>query len=180
MTLPNTPQSSATGKLICPLAAQYPAGGITSSLGTGKMDDSIAMSAMIPGYPSWSNVCSSQSMNRSSIEAVLADQGNEARLTDRCRSDALGGAAHEGERLGPLCPERDDDAAPRSELLDQRRWNLRPSRRHEDRVVGRIGAPPQRSVADEHRDVGDARGTQCCLRGFCQRAHALDGKDLFG
>src|SRR5712691_746445 len=99
MTLPTTPQVRATAKLICPLAAQYPAGGITSSLGTGRIDDSIAMSAMIPGYPRSSSVLSSQSMNCSSIEAVLADEGNEAGRTERCRSDPLRRAAHEGERL---------------------------------------------------------------------------------
>src|SRR6267378_3989301 len=181
MTLPTTPHSSATAKLICPLAAQYPAGGITSSLGTGRIDDSIAMSAMIPGYPRSSSVLSSQSIDCSSIEAVLADERNEAGGTDRCRSDALGGAAHEGERLcpPPRAP-RDDDPTTRSELLDQGRWHLGPSRGDEDRVVRRISAPSQRPVADEHRDVADARGAQCGLRGFRQRAHPLDGKDLIG
>src|SRR5882762_5562448 len=106
------------------------------------MDDSIAMSAMIPGYPRSSSVLSSQSIDCSSIEAVLTDERNEAGGTDRCRSDALGGAAHEGERLcPPLCSQRDDDATIGSELLDQGRWHLRPSRRDEDRVVRRVGAP---------------------------------------
>src|SRR5882672_4194137 len=179
MTLPTTPHSSATAKLICPLAAQYPAGGITSSLGTGRIDDSIAMSAMIPGYPRSSSVLSSQSIDCSSIEAVLADERNEAGGTDRCRSDALGGAAHEGERLcPPLRSQRDDDATTGSELLDQGRWHLGPSRGDEDRVVGSVGAPPQRAVAHEDGDVADGGGAQRCLSRFRQRAHSLDGKDL--
>src|SRR6266850_3045092 len=156
MTLPTTPHSSATAKLICPLAAQYPAGGITSSLGTGRIDDSIAISAMIPGYPRSSSVLSSQSMNCSAIEAVLADEGNEPGRTERRRSDALGSAAHEGERLRPAPrPQGDDDSTTGRELLDQRRWHLRPSRRNQDRMVGGVGAPPQRAIAHEDGDVAD-------------------------
>src|SRR2546425_12100086 len=109
------------------------------------MDDSIAMSAMIPGYPRSSSALSSQSIACSSIEAVLADERNEAGGTDRCRSDALGGASHEGERLcPPLRSQRDDDPTTRSELLDQRRWDPRPPRPADDRAVERRAAAPHR------------------------------------
>ena len=45
-------------------------------------------------------------------------------------------------------------------------------------MVGRVGAPAQRPVAHEHRDVRNARRAQGRLRAFSQRAHPLDGKDL--
>ena len=46
---PKTPQATARTKLISPLATRYPAGGITSSLGSGKIEDSIAIRTTIPG-----------------------------------------------------------------------------------------------------------------------------------
>jgi len=42
---------------ISPLEARYPAGGITTSLGKGKKEDSRNISAIIPGYPQWATVC---------------------------------------------------------------------------------------------------------------------------
>src|SRR6266850_8483265 len=160
MTLPTTPHSSATAKLICPLAAQYPAGGITSSLGTGRIDDSIAISATMPGYPRSSSVCSSQAMKRSSIEAVLADEGDKAGVANGRHAGSHGGEVHEGEDLLPLGAEGDDHAAVGRELLDQGRRELGPPGRHQNRMVRRVRTPPQGAVADQDRDVGGARREQ--------------------
>src|SRR3989442_10033081 len=119
-------------------------------------------------------------MKRSSIEAVLADKWDEAGLTDRCRTNlpALGSATHQGERLGALCAQWNDHPAPRCELLDERRRYLGPTRCNQDRVVGRVGAPPQRSVADQHGDVADARSAERRLCRLSERSHAFDRKDL--
>src|SRR5947207_13782593 len=75
--LPSTPQATTATALISPFATQYPAGGMTSSLGNGRTEDSTAMSATIPRYPRSSRPRSSQSMNCSTIEAVLPNQGHE-------------------------------------------------------------------------------------------------------
>ena len=42
-------QDRRESALIWPLAARYPAGGMTSSLGSGSTDDSIAMRSTMPG-----------------------------------------------------------------------------------------------------------------------------------
>src|SRR2546428_5235761 len=84
--LPSTPQATASAMFISPLAARYPAGGITSSLGSGRIDDSIAISTTMPGQPRSRKRSSNHRMKLSSIEAVLSDEGNEAGI-------AQGGAA---------------------------------------------------------------------------------------
>src|SRR5258705_980458 len=159
MTLPNTPHSRATPKFIWPFAAQYPAGGMTSSLGTGRIDDSIAISATMPGYPRSSSVCSSQSMKRSSIEAVLADEGDKAGGADWRHANSHWSEAHEGEDLLPLGAEGNDHAAVGRELLDQRWRDLRSPGRDQNRMIRRVRTPPQCTVADQHRDVADSRPT---------------------
>src|SRR6267142_561465 len=128
MMLPRTPLTSTSAKLISPLAAQYPAGGITSSLGTGRIDDSMAISATIPGYPTASSVCSSQSMKRSSIEAVLPHERHESRFANWSRADAGGRAPNERQRLRALGAKWNDHGAVRCQLLDQWWWDLRPAR----------------------------------------------------
>ena len=45
---PAVPAITTPTMLISPCAAQYAAGGITSSLGTGNTDDSIAMRRKTP------------------------------------------------------------------------------------------------------------------------------------
>src|SRR2546423_14401363 len=75
--LPSTPHASAPTKSISPFATRYPAGGMTSSLGSGRIEDSTAMSTTIPGYPRSRNRSSSQCTNDSSIEAMLSEQGDE-------------------------------------------------------------------------------------------------------
>ena len=45
------PQAMTQGKLIRPWLARYPAGGITTSLGKGKNEDSRNIMAMMPQYP---------------------------------------------------------------------------------------------------------------------------------
>src|SRR5256885_10610654 len=77
---PATPQTIASTKFSSPFAARYPAGGITSSLGSGRNEDSMAIRITIPGYPRSRNRSSSHWMKLSSIEAVLSDEGNEASL----------------------------------------------------------------------------------------------------
>src|SRR5947207_1569793 len=98
-------------------------------------------------------------MKRSSIEAVLTDQGNKAGLTDWSRTNSLGGAAHERERLcaPSFRTERNDHAAVGCELLDERRRYFGPTSRHENRVVRRVGTPPQRAIADQNGDVAPPR-----------------------
>ena len=81
--LPSTPHATATTKLISPLAARYPAGGMTSSLGSGKIDDSTAMRTTMPGYPIPRNKSSNHCTNESSIAAVFSEQGDEARRAER-------------------------------------------------------------------------------------------------
>src|SRR6266550_4832062 len=146
MTLPSTPHATATTKFISPLAAQYPAGGITSSLGTGTIDDSSAISATIPAYPRLSRPSSSHWMKLSSIEAVLSDERHEARVAQRRGADAGVRPADQGKCLRTLGAQGDDHAAPRLELLDERRRHLGPSGGDQDGVEGRIRAPAQRSV----------------------------------
>ena len=48
---PNVPAITTPVKLSLPCAARNAAGGITISLGTGKIELSIAINTMIPVYP---------------------------------------------------------------------------------------------------------------------------------
>src|SRR5467141_3223610 len=153
---PSTPHPTASRKSISPLAARYPAGGITNSLGSGMIDDSMAMSTMIPGYPRSRNRSSNQAMKCSSIEAVLPDQGNEARITEGGVLHARRRALDQGEHLGPFGAQGDQESTVRSELLEQRQRDCGPAGRHQHRIVGRIRAPPERAVPHEHRDVPDS------------------------
>src|SRR6266480_2770125 len=157
--LPSTPQATATTKVISPLAARYPAGGITSSLGSGNIDDSTAMRTTMPGYPIPRNRSSSHWMNESSIEAVFSQQGDEPRR-------AQGGVAHlrrgplphpldQRERLCPGLAQRYEQAAVRCELRHQGGWDLRTTGGDQNRVVRRVGAPPERPVAQQYRHVRD-------------------------
>src|SRR5438093_9226112 len=75
--LPTPPHSPTAPAPSSHSATQSPAGGMTSSLGNGRTEDSTAMSATIPRYPRSSRPRSSQSMNCSTIEAVLPNQGHE-------------------------------------------------------------------------------------------------------
>src|SRR5216117_304890 len=65
-------------------------------------------------------------MKRSSIEAVLADEGDKAGVADGRHVGSHGGDAHEGEDLLPLGAEGDDHATVGRELLDQGRRELGP------------------------------------------------------
>jgi hypothetical protein len=60
------PAKTTPAKLIRPCAAQYAAGGITNSLGTGKIVLSIAMSTTTPAYPQ-----SRTHPNQSKIKACI-------------------------------------------------------------------------------------------------------------
>src|SRR5438445_12066806 len=141
---PSTPHPTASRKSISPLAARYTAGGITNSLGSGMIDDSMAMSTMIPGYPRSRNRSSNQAMKCSSIEAVLPDQGNEARITERGVLHARRRALDQGEHLGPLAAQRGHESTVRGELLDERHGDSRAADRRQHRVVGRTRPPPER------------------------------------
>src|SRR5881398_1354798 len=57
---------------------------MTSSLGSGRTDDSTAIRTTIPGYPRSRNRSSSQWTKDSSIEAVFSEQGDESRRAERC------------------------------------------------------------------------------------------------
>src|SRR5213596_1990094 len=149
--LPSTPQATATTKVISPLAARYPAGGITSSLGSGNIDDSTAMRTTMPGYPIPRNRFSNHWMNASSIEAVFSQQGDEPRRAEG-RAAHLGGGPlphplDQGERLGAALAQRNQQAAARRELLHERRWDFRAAGGDQNRIVGCVRAPPERPIA---------------------------------
>src|SRR2546427_11465229 len=114
---------------------------MTSSLGSGKIDDSTAMRATMPGYPIPRNRSSNHWTKESSIEAVFSEQGDETRRAER-------GAAHlEGrtrphpldqrEGLRAVLAQRNQEATVRRELRDERWWDLRAARGNQNRVVGR-------------------------------------------
>src|SRR5689334_13978252 len=127
---------------------------MTSSLGKGRIDDSTAMRAMIPGYPIPRNKLSSQLTNDSSIESMLSDKGNESRCTEGRIAELgrgwTGGALDQREHLGTPLPQRNEEPAVRRQLPHERRRNLGTARGDEDRVVRRICAPPQGAVPEEH------------------------------
>src|SRR6266550_3376615 len=182
--LPSTPHATATTKLISPLAARYPAGGMTSSLGRGRIDDSTAMRTTMPGYPAPRNRSSNHAMNDSSIESMLSEQGDEPRGAERgvthLQRGARAYALDQGQGLRAARPQRDQEAAVGDELLDQRRRYLRPAGRDQYRVVRRVRTPSQRAVAQQHRDVGNAGLAQRPLRRERESLHALDGEDGVG
>src|SRR6266545_7702179 len=172
--LPSTPQATATPKCISPLAARYPAGGMTSSLGRGRTEDSIAISITIPGYPRSRKRSSSQCIQLSSIEAVLSDQGDEAGSAERRLQDSGVRPLEQREGLGAAAGAQGDQQAPaRRELLEERRRDVRAACGHQNRVVRRVGAPAQGAVAEQYRDVGDARLAERLLGGAGELPHPL-------
>src|SRR5882672_7638003 len=179
--LPSTPHRTAATKLISPLAARYPAGGITSSLGSGKIDDSTAMRATMPGYPIPRNRSNSHWMNESSIEAVFSQQGDEPRRAQGSAAYLGGGplphALHQSEGLRAVLAQWDQEAAVRRELLHEWRRDLRATGGDQDRVVRRVRTPPQRPVAQEHRDIRDSGLAQRPQRRDSERLHPLDRED---
>src|SRR5438876_11578893 len=74
---------------------------MTSSLGSGRIDDSTAMSTTMPGYPIPRNRSSSHWMNASNIEAVFSQQGDESRRTEGREAHFVATVSHE-VRLTPL------------------------------------------------------------------------------
>src|SRR5689334_16522387 len=144
--LPSTPQAMATPRSSSPLAARYPAGGITSSLGRGRTDDSTAISTMMPGYPSCRKRSSSHCTNPSSIEAVLSQQRDEARVAQRSAAHSGPVTLHQGEHLAPPCAQRYHQAPLGCELLHERRWDFRAPSGDENRVEWCIRAPAKRPV----------------------------------
>src|SRR2546421_10528667 len=156
--LPSTPHASATRKSISPFATRYPAGGITSSLGSGRIDDSTAMSTTMPGYPIPRNRSSSHWMNASNIETVFSQQGDESRRTEGRAAHFVATGSHpldEREGLRALFAQGNQQAAVRCELLHQRRWDLRAARGNQNSIVGPEPAPPPRPVAQNHQTVPD-------------------------
>src|SRR5437870_6242150 len=119
-------------------------------------------------------------MKLSSIEAVFSDKGNEAGLAQRNLPYAGVVPLDEGERLSAACPHRDQQATPGRELLDERPRDLGTSRRDQDGVVGRVGAPPQRPVAVQHRHVRRTRQAQRLLGGARQRLDPFHREDRGG
>src|SRR5690242_3715423 len=174
--LPSTPHASATGKSISPFATRYPAGGMTSSLGRGRIDDSTAMRTTIPGYPRSRNRSSSQWTNDSSIDAVLPAQGDETGRTEGRATQLAPDALDQGEGLGAAHAQRNQQPASGGELLHERGRHVGTPRGDEDRVIRRVGAPAQRTVAQQHGDVGDPRLAQGALGGEGERLHSLHRK----
>src|ERR1043166_7995711 len=162
---------------------------MTSSAGTGSTDDSSAISTMIPGYPSSNNRCSSQSiipaaqginpsMNRSSIEAVLPEQRDEPSITERRALELTLPALDQGQDLRAAVSQRDEQAAPRRQLFDEWRRDLRASRCDQNGIVWGVGAPPQRAVAQQHRGFGHAGRAQRPLGLEGNVVHAFDAEYL--
>src|SRR5207245_2919407 len=110
------------------------------------------MRATIPGYPIPRNRSSNRWTKHSSIEAVLSDQRDEPRGTERCLTElqpSPGCPLDQREDLVAPLPQRDQQPAARRELLDERRRHLGPAGGDENRVVGRVGTPPQGAVAQQ-------------------------------
>src|SRR5260370_11024192 len=115
--------------------------------GGGRVEDSTAMSTRMPGYPIPRNRSSSHWMNESNIEAVFSEQGDESRRAEGRAAHFVATVSHpldERESLCALLAQRNQQAAVRCELLHQGRWDLRAARGNQNRVVGRVRAPPQR------------------------------------
>src|SRR5438034_2108551 len=138
------------------------------------------MSTTMPGYPIPRNRSSSHWMNASNIEAVFSEQGDESRRTEGREAHVVATVSHpldEREGLRALLAQGNQQAAVRCELLQERRWDLRAARGHQNRSVGRVRAPPQRPVAQEHRDVRDPGLAQRLPGGEGERLHPLDRED---
>src|SRR5436189_463333 len=109
---------------------------MTSSLGSGRIDDSTAMSTTMPGYPMPRNRSSSHWMNASNIEAVFSQQGDESRRTEGREAHFVATVSHpldEREGLRALLGQGNQQTAVRCELIHQRRWNLGAARGNQNR-----------------------------------------------
>src|SRR5438094_7178641 len=129
---------------------------MTSSLGSGRIDDSTAMSTTMPGYPIPRNRSSSHWMNASNIEAVFSQQGDKSRRTEGSEAHFVATVSHpldEREGLRALLAQGNQQAAVRCELIHQRRCDLRAARGNQNRIVGRVRAPPQPPAPPDPRDV---------------------------
>src|SRR2546430_1611401 len=96
-------------------------------------------------------------MKRSSIEAVLANEGHEPGVSDWRSANTDFRSSYEGQCLRAFGTQRDDHAPARRELFDERRRNLGAAGGHQNGMIGRVRAPPQGPIADEQRDVRDTR-----------------------
>ena len=73
-----------------------------------------------------------------------------------------------------MLTQRNQQATVRRELLDERRRYLGAPGGDQNRVVGGIGAPPERSVAQQHRNVRDPGLAEGPLGREGEPLHALD------
>src|SRR3712207_1108212 len=90
---------------------------------------------------------------RSPLPAVATHERDESDGADVARLDARVGAAEHAQHLLLTAPNGDEQPSTDRELLEQGCRHVRASRTDEDRVVGRVLAPPDRAVAEEERDV---------------------------
>src|SRR5437667_4905580 len=114
---------------------------MTSSLGSGRIDDSTAMSTTMPGHPIPRNRSSSHWMNASNIEAVFSEQGDESRRTEGREAHVVATVSHplyEREGLRALLAQGNQQAAVRCELLHERRGGLRAARVTQTRNLGMV------------------------------------------
>src|SRR5262245_58257338 len=151
---------------------------MTSSLGTGNTEDSSAIRNTIPGYPRSRKPWSNPWISDSSIETVLTHEGDEEGRTEWRVSQAFRTSLDQRQRLGALIAEGNQQPPAQCELLDERRRDLRPTGRDENRVVRRVRAPSQRSVAEQHGSVLNGGLAQGMPRGFRQLPHALHTEHL--
>src|SRR5512143_1652403 len=80
--------------------------------------------------------------------AESPDQRNELRLAAVLDLPPRADARHSREALCPAAAERHDELSRPLQLLLQRLRNLRPRRRHDDPVEGRLIRPAVRAVED--------------------------------
>src|SRR5437764_14689456 len=101
--------------------------------------------------------------------AVRPQEGDESHGTDVTSLDRLAAPGQEREDLLVPLAERYHESASVGELLEQRRGHLGAAGAHENRVVGCILAPADRSVAHEQGDVPHTRLAAHITRALDQR-----------
>src|SRR2546429_8368004 len=126
---------------------------MTSSLGSGRIDDSTAMSTTMPGYPIPRNRSSSHWMNASNIEAVFSQQGDKSRRTEGSEAHFVATVSHpldEREGLRALLAQGNQQAAVRCELVHERRRGPPAAPGHQKPLRGPARTPTPRPAAPEH------------------------------
>ena len=98
---------------------------------------------------------------------MRSDERNEPHGGDFQRLDPIALPLRDHELLLRPIADRNEQPSALGELLEQRLRHRRRTRANEDRVVRRVLAPADGSVAQQQRDVSDAlsldRSRACCI-----------------